>query len=77
MKNWVGTDVIITIKETLDDVTQKVQAASSEIDKEVEKLKTMFSDRVVENTFKMLSGIEDRLWESEATMNAFWEKALA
>ena len=69
--------VIITIKETLNDVTQKVQVASSEIDKEVEKLKSMFSDRVVENTFKMLSGIEDRLWESEATMNAFWEKALS
>ncbi|MFO8019788.1 MAG: helix-turn-helix domain-containing protein [Promethearchaeia archaeon] len=77
MKSWVSEDVIITIKDTLDDVTQKVRAASSEIDKEVQKLKTMFQGRVVENTFNMLSGIEDRLWESEATMKAFWDKALS
>ncbi|MHA1439213.1 MAG: helix-turn-helix domain-containing protein [Promethearchaeota archaeon] len=77
MKNWVSSDVIITIKETLDDVTKKVQAASTEIDKEVTKLKTMFQSRVVQNTFNMLSGIEDRLWESEATMKAFWDKALS
>ncbi|MGV9204632.1 MAG: hypothetical protein ACOC44_11515, partial [Promethearchaeia archaeon] len=77
MKSWVSEDVIITIQETLNDVTQKVRAASSEIDKEVQKLKTMFQGRVVENTFNMLSGIEDRLWESEATMKAFWDKALS
>lgn len=77
LKNWVSEDVIVTIKNTMDDVTEKVQTASTQIDKEVEKLKMMFQGRVVDNTFRMLSGIEDRLWESEATMKAFWDKALS
>lgn len=77
MKNWVSIDVIATIKNTMADVTSKVSTASEEINREISKLKVMFSNRVVDNTFSMLSGIEDRLWESESVMKAFWDKALS
>lgn len=77
MRNWVANDVVKTIESTLTDVTKKVSSASDAINEEVKRLREMFSSRVVNNTFTMLSGIEDRLWESEATMKAFWDKAMA
>jgi predicted transcriptional regulator len=77
MRNWVANDVVKTIEVTLSDVTTKVSHASEAINEEVKNLREMFSSRVVNNTFNMLSGIEDRLWESEATMKAFWDKAIA
>ena len=43
---------------------------------EVANLREMFSKRIVQNTFDMLSGM-NRLWESEATMKAFWDRAMS
>ncbi len=77
MQKWVSEDVIVTITNTLGAVTHKVSSASDAIMEEVANLREMFSKRVVQNTFDMLSGIEDRLWESEATMKAFWDRAMS
>ncbi len=77
MQTWVSKDVVTTIKTTLQNVTAKVNTAATAIAEEVTKLREMFSERVVGNTYKMLSGIEERLWESEDTMRAFWDKALS
>ncbi len=76
MQKWVSNDVIITIKNTLESVTKKVSYASDAINQEVANLREIFSKRVVGNTFDMLSRIEDQLWDSEATMKAFWDRAL-
>ena len=76
MQKWVSNDVIITIKSTLESVTSKVTYASDAINQEVANLREIFSKRVVGNTFEMLTKIEDELWDSEATMKAFWDRAL-
>ncbi|HMF33822.1 MAG TPA: helix-turn-helix domain-containing protein [Candidatus Lokiarchaeia archaeon] len=77
MENWVGSEVVVTIKETLDNVTSKVNTAAEAIGEEVTKLRELFSERVVANTYNLLSKIEERLWDSEDTMRAFWDKALS
>ncbi len=77
MQTWVSKDVVTTIKGTLENVTAKVNTAATAIAEEVTKLRELFSERVVANTYKMLSGIEERLWDSEDTMRAFWDKALS